>query len=195
MANTKKSETQIVNNTNDTINNTVTVERKTEQTEQTEQKIKEKKKFNPTDMIPCVSITAGEMFYIGSKSQTLYTFANIDDTVEIEFRDLDYAARSKDKIMFKPRFIVQDADFVALHPILDNIYSSLYTNKDLKDILKLSPSQMEKVITSLPEGAKDSIKTIAATMVDNGTLDSIQRVKVLDSIFDTEMLLKLTSIE
>lgn len=192
MANTKKSETQIVDNTNDTINNTVTVERKTEQTEQ---KIKEKKKFNPTDMIPCVSITAGEMFYIGSKSQTLYTFANIDDTVEIEFRDLDYAARSKDKIMFKPRFIVQDADFVALHPILDNIYSSLYTNKDLKDILKLSPSQMEKVITSLPEGAKDSIKTIAATMVDNGTLDSIQGVKILDSIFDTEMLLKLTSTE
>lgn len=192
MANTKKSETQIVDNTNDTINNTVTVERKTEQTEQ---KIKEKKKFNPTDMIPCVSITAGEMFYIGSKSQTLYTFANIDDTVEIEFRDLDYAARSKDKIMFKPRFIVQDADFVALHPILDNIYSSLHTNKDLKDILKLSPSQMEKVITSLPEGAKDSIKTIAVTMVDNGTLDSIQRVKVLDSIFDTEMLLKLTSTE
>lgn len=192
MANTKKSETQIVDNTNDTINNTVTIERKTEQTEQ---KIKEKKKFNPTDMIPCVSITAGEMFYIGSKSQTLYTFANIDDTVEIEFRDLDYAARSKDKIMFKPRFIVQDADFVALHPILDNIYSSLHTNKDLKDILKLSPSQMEKVITSLPEGAKDSIKTIAATMVDNGTLDSIQRVKVLDSIFDTEMLLKLTSTE
>lgn len=192
MANTKKSETQIVDNPNDTINNTVTVERKTEQTEQ---KIKEKKKFNPTDMIPCVSITAGEMFYIGSKSQTLYTFANIDDTVEIEFRDLDYAARSKDKIMFKPRFIVQDADFVALHPILDNIYSNLYTNKDLKDILKLSPSQMEKVITSLPEGAKDSIKTIAATMVDNGTLDSIQGVKVLDSIFDTEMLLKLTSTE
>lgn len=192
MANTKKSEIQTVDSTNDFTNNTVTVERKMEQTEQ---RIKEKKKFNPTDMIPCVSITAGEMFYIGSKSQTLYTFANIDDTVEIEFRDLDYAARSKDKIMFKPRFIVQDADFVALHPILDNIYSSLHTNKDLKDILKLSPSQMEKVITSLPEGAKDSIKTIAATMVDNGTLDSIQRVKVLDSIFDTEMLLKLTSTE
>lgn len=48
----------------------------------------EKKKFSPDEMITCISITPGEMFYIGKKSQTLYTFANINDTVEIEFRDL-----------------------------------------------------------------------------------------------------------
>lgn len=155
----------------------------------------EKKKFKSDEMIPCVSITPGEMFYVGNKSNTLYTFANIDDVVEIEFRDLDYAARSKDAMMFKPRFIVQDADFVVLHPSLDKVYSSLHSAKDLKDILKMSPAQMEKTINSLPEGAKESIKTIAATMVDNGTLDSIQRVKVIDSIFGTEMLLKLTSVE
>lgn len=155
----------------------------------------EKKKFNPKDMIPCVSITPGEMFYIGSKSEELYTFADIDDVVEIEFRDLDYAARSKDAMMYKPRFIVQDKDFMALHPALDEAYGSLYSIKDLKDILKQTPDQMQKSISSLPEGAKDSIKTIAATMVDNGTLDSVRKVKVLDEIFGTEMLLKITSID
>ena len=74
----------------------------------------QKRKFNPTDMIPCVSITAGELFYEGSKSKNLYTFADIDDVVEIEFRDLDYAARTKEAMMYKPRFIIQDADFVEL---------------------------------------------------------------------------------
>lgn len=155
----------------------------------------EKKKFQPEDLIPCVSITPGEMFYSGSKSENLYTFADIDDVVEIEFRDLDYAARSKDAMMYKPRFIIQDANFVALHPALDEVYSSLHSTKDLKDILKMTPVQMKKVIASLPEGAKDSIKTIAMTMVDNGTLDSIQRVKAIDEIFGTEMLLKLNSFE
>lgn len=169
---------------------TETVEEKVETIEKVE-----KKKFQPKDLITCVSITPGEMFYSGSKSETLYTFADIDDVVEIEFRDLDYAARSKDAMMYKPRFIVHDADFVALHPALDEVYSSLHSTKDLKDILKMTPTQMEKTINSLPEGAKDSIRTIAATMVDNGTLDSIQRVKVLDSIFGTQMLLKLTSVE
>ncbi len=155
----------------------------------------EKKKFDPKDLIPCVSITPGEMFYDGKKSGDLYTFADIDDTVEIEFRDLDYAARSKDAMMYKPRFIVQDKDFIALHPALDEVYSNLHSVRDLKDILKLSPEQMRKAIASLPEGAKESIKVIAATMVDNGTLDSVKRVNVLDEIFGTEMLLKVTSIK
>lgn len=162
----------------------------TAQTETVTEK-KEKKKFTPTEKIPCISITAGELFYEGDKSKTLYTFADIDDVVEIEFRDLDYAARSKNAMMFKPRFIVQDADFIELHPELDEIYSSLHDTKDLKDILKLSPNQMEKVIYNLPLGAQEALKTIAATMVDDGTFDSARRIKKLDEIMGTQLLLKL----
>lgn len=157
--------------------------------------VSNKKKFKPEDLIPCVSITPGEMFIIGKKSEKLYSFADIDDVVEIEFRDLDNMARTKDSMMMKPRYIVQDEDFVALHPILDDIYSALNTTQDLKDILKLAPSKMVKVIESLPVGAKDALKTIAVTMIDEGTLDSVQRIKELDKIFGTEMLLKLTSAE
>ena len=75
MAYTKKTTTKAVENTN-----TDVAEKKSE-----------KKKFEPTEMIPCVSLTAGELFYVGLKSDTLYTFADIDDVQEIEFRDLDYA--------------------------------------------------------------------------------------------------------
>lgn len=151
----------------------------------------EKRKFSQDELIPCLSITPGEMFFVGNKSKDLYTFADIDDVVDIEFRDLDYAARSKDSMMFKPRFIVQDKDFIKLHPALDEIYSALHTTADLKAILKMTPSQMEKVIPTLPVGAQDALKTIAATMVDEGELDSVKRTQTLDSIFGTELLLKL----
>lgn len=151
----------------------------------------EKKKFSANDLIPCVSITPGEMFFVGNKSKDLYTFADVDDVVEIEFRDLDYAARTKDAMMFRPRFIIQDRDFIELHPELDEVYSTLHTTADLKAILKMTPSQMEKVIPTLPLGAQDALKTIAATMVDDGTLDSVKRIQTLDSIFGTELLLKL----
>ena len=119
------------------------------------------------------------------------TFADIDDVQEIEFRDLDYAARKGDKMMFKPRFVVQDADFIALHPELDDLYSTLHSTNDLRDILKMTPSQMEKAIYSLPIGAQEALKTIATSMVDDGTLDSVKRIQTLDSIFGTELLLKL----
>lgn len=163
--------------------------------EQIENNTVKKKKFLPEDLVSCLSITPGEMFVFGKKSAKLYTFADIDDVVEIEFRDLDFMARTKDAMMMKPRYIVQDEDFIALHPALDEIYSALNTTQDLKDILKLSPSKMVKVIETLPVGAKDALKTIAITMIDEGTLDSVLRIKELDKIFGTEMLLKLTSAE
>lgn len=150
-----------------------------------------KKKFTPTELIPCVSITPGEMFVHGNKSNTLYTFADIDDCVMIKFKDLDYAARIKDKMMFKPRYIVQDADFIKLHPSLDEVYSALHTTKDLKDILKMKPAQMEKVIPTLPVGAKEALKTLASTAVDDGSLDSIKKIQKLDSILGTELFLRL----
>lgn len=150
-----------------------------------------KKKFKQDDMIPCISITPGEMYFIGAKSKNLYVWSEADDVIEIEFRDLDAAARSKDKMLVKPRFIVQNNDFLAMYPYLDEIYGGLFSTEDLRDTLKLSPKQMEKAILSLPEGAKESIKNLAATMVDNGVLDSVQRIKVLDEIFGTEMFLKI----
>ena len=163
---------------------------KTNGTEVKEEVVK-KKKFAPEELIPCVSITPGQLFFSGKKSRTLYTFADIDDVVEIEFRDLDYAARSSDKIMLKPRFIVQDSDFINLHSKLDDIYSALHSTSDLESIIKMTPAKMEKIIPSLPLGAKDALKIIAATMVDKGELDSLQRIKKLDELLGTELFTKL----
>ena len=157
-----------------------------------------KRKFEDTDLIPCVSITPGEMFMVGEKSKTLYTWADIEDVVEVEYRDLAYMARSgsangtRRNLMYKPRFIVQDKDFLAQFPKLEEAYGSMYSVADLKALLKLSASQLKSEVEMLPPGAKDSLKSIVATMIDNGSFDSIQRVKVLDEAFGTQMLLRLT---
>ena len=82
MAYTKKTTTKAVENTN-----TDVAEKKSE-----------KKKFEPTEMIPCVSLTAGELFYVGLKSDTLYTFADIDDNIDEEEDDNDIDDESNDKL-------------------------------------------------------------------------------------------------
>ncbi len=154
--------------------------------------VKPKKVFGDRDLIPCVSITAGELFFVGAKSKDLYTFANADYVCEIEYRDLKYAAMTRDKSMYKPRFIVQDKDFLAEFPDLAEVYGPLYSTKDLLEMLKLSPAQMKKAVEALPDGAKESLKVLVSGRIDSGQFDSIQRIKILDEIFGTEMLLKLT---
>lgn len=187
MAYTKKTQVETENAVESTVAEKTVAEKVTKPAKPA------KKKFAPTDEIMCKSITPGKLFYVGGKTKKLYTFAGMDDEQPIEFQDLDYGARSKDKMMYKPRFVINDTDFLSTYPQLNALYTSLHSVGELKNILKMTPNQMAKAINSLPPGAKDAVKTLAMTAIDNGTLDSIQRVKKLDEIFETKMLSKLTS--
>ena len=151
-----------------------------------------KKEFGQEDLILCRSMVSGQLFVDGVRSGLLYTFADYNDTCEIEYRDLIYLVRSyKDKTIYEPRIIIEDEDFIAQNPKLAELYESMYTNSDLIEILNMPTTQMGEYIKALPIGCKNAIKGVAATMIDNGSLDSVQKIKVLDEIFGTNMLLTL----
>jgi phosphoglucomutase len=46
---------------------------------------------------------------------------------------------------------------------------------------------MAKKISELPKGAKETLRTIAASMVSSGAIDSVAKIKKLDEIFETDM--------
>ena len=150
------------------------------------------KKYDKEDVIPCKSITNGKLLVTGEKSGLLYRWANYGDVEEIEYQDLIYMIRSKSRSVFKPRFIIQDKDFVEQHRELKELYNSLYSIKDLKDILNLPIPQMISAIKELPEGVFESLKGVVASMITSGQFDSVKKIKVLDEIFDTKLLLTLT---
>lgn len=151
------------------------------------------KTFKDTDKLPCLSITNGEYLFVGDKSGDLYSWLTNGDVVDVRYDDLMAAIRMRKPGVFKPRFVVRDDDFVEQNPVLKPIYDSLFTVDDLRDVFKLSPDQLRRVVMSLPDGAKESIKSMAVSAIENGTLDSVQRIRVLDDIFGTDMLLKLTN--
>lgn len=148
-----------------------------------------KRVYAPEEPIRCISITAGELRMKGVKSGINYIWAGRNDVTEVEYQDLVAAIRSSKKQVFAPRFIIDDEDFVKEFPQVQKIYSSLFNYNDLKDIFKLSPTQMKQAINSLPEGARKSIRSIASTEISSGRLDSVQKIKVLDEIFDTKFML------
>ncbi len=150
----------------------------------------EPKRFAQDDLIPCKSITAGELLMVGERTKMLYRWADADDIQDVEYQDLIYATRSNSGFVFKPRFIIMDNDFVVQNPKVKERYDTMYTNKELRDIIMLSPKEIKKIVPTLPEGAKESLKSMASTMIDNGVLDSVARIKVLDELFDTNMMLK-----
>jgi hypothetical protein len=70
-----------------------------------------------------------------------------------------------------------------LKPIYDKIEEA-----DLEQLLKLTPSQLKKKIKVLPEGFKESVKTMAAAKIVSGELDSLNRIKAIDEVLGTELM-------
>ena len=153
-----------------------------------EKKEKTVKKFDAHELIECRSITAGSLFMEGGKSKLLYKWGGIGEIQEVEYQDLIYDVHSGNSFSKYPRFIILNDDFVNQNSQLIPIYDSLYSKNDLSEILRLPISEIKNIIVTLPSGARDTIKTLASTMVRSGQIDSINTVKGLDEIFETDML-------
>ncbi len=169
--------------------NNVTEKVQPKETEITESKEvkKEKKTFSQSDGVLCRSITQGSLYFEGIKTGMLYSFSDYGDETEIEYRDLVGAIRSKDKAVFEPRFVVEDEDFILEYPALKKFYDDEFSIQDIKGILNLTEKKMIEEIEKLPIGAKNSLKTIAAEQVYTGQLDSVRKIKALDSVFKTDL--------
>ena len=151
-----------------------------------------KKSFKDTDLIDCVSVTVGKLLMTGLKSNDRYVWEGMNAVTQVEYRDLIAAVRKRSALVFKPRFIIQNTEFLAQNPEIEELYGSLYTPDDINKVLDLPADKMRNYIEQMPQGAKDALLGIAIQKIDRGQLDSIQRIKVIDEIFGTQMLLKVT---
>ena len=180
------------------INKDVVVEETVVETEQeaTEPKTTKKtsstkaktRKFDPTETISCRSVCYGELILEGYKSKILYTWANYGDYADVEYQDLQALQSRKSAFLTKPLFIIEDEELVEqwgsmLKPIYEKIDEA-----DLEQLLKLAPSQLKKKLKVLPEGFKESVKTMAAAKIVSGELDSLNRIKAIDEVLGTELM-------
>ena len=132
------------------------------------------------------SVFAEGMFQTYSQAVSV----GIGDVVDVEYQDLTAAIRSHNDYIGRPFIVVEDQEFVSQFPQLQKLYATLYSAGDLEDvILKLNLADMKATIKSLPVGAQNSIKHIASQMISNGQLDSVSKIKALDELFGTEMVL------
>lgn len=156
---------------------------------------KPESKFTDNDLIPCKSVTSGGLNFIGN-SGTKYRWENYGMIEYVSYADLRREAQSANttNYLFYPRFIVVDADFVEEFPKLEEFYSKFYQEGgDFEDILNLPKEQMKEAIDKLPKGCRECLKGIVATKIDEGTLDSVAKIKVFDEIFGTNMLLMIAN--
>ena len=144
----------------------------TENTTKETAPVKTTKKFEQNELIECRSLVQGTLFMPGKQSDILYRWDGYGDIREVEYRDLYSLKSSRSPYIYDPCFQIEN---------------NLYDASDINQFLALSPAQFKKALAEVPKGLKTAIKIEVATRLDNGTFDSIQKVRAVDEICGTEL--------
>lgn len=150
---------------------------------------KKERVFQKDDLIKCHSIMSGKTFMDGIKTKDMYVFESLGAETEIAYQDLIAALNVNSVFLFKPFIIVDDEDFIAQSPKLKRFYDSMYSVKNLAQILSLPPARIKEELNKLPVGAKQSIRSIISDSIANGSLDSVAKIRALDEYFGTQFML------
>lgn len=143
-------------------------------------------KYNSSDLIPCKSVRYGKMQYISKKSGTIYEWSDFGDVCELEYSDLLALKASKSVFLYDPWFLILDEDLQDAWK-LKELYSYFNNFDEVEEFLKQSASDIAKNLESAPRGYQDVIRYTARNMLQNGTLDSVAKIKTIDRILHTQL--------
>lgn len=150
------------------------------------------RKYAPDDLIPCRSVTYGELLLSGTKSKLLYVWSNYNDVTEVEFQDLQALKSTRSSYLFKPRFIIEDDELVTeWSKDFKDMYSKI-AKVNVEDILDLPLGKFKAALKSAPVGVQQAVKNIAGEKIMDGSLDSLAKIKAIDEILGTDLKLYLS---
>lgn len=149
------------------------------------------KEYQPYDLIPCQSLTSGEMFYNSPKSNTMYKWDDNGTIIDMTYEDLIAMKQSHSELMYRPCFMIMDKELLAQPRWMDiaKIYSGydIISLSDAEKVINLDVNSLSKALNRLTPAMRAVICNTAADMIEKGTLDSIAKIKAIDEICGTEL--------
>lgn len=173
-----------------TIKQNTQISTSVEETKQVEVKsAPEKVTYNADTPIPCRSVTAGTMVYIGPKTGTPYTWVSENDVVYLEYQDVMSCIMSRSAYVMSPLFIIEDEKLVEDPRCVEikKMYNSISGIDNIGQILSMSNDDFRRALTQSPAGIQESIKNEISLRVGNGTFDSVQKIRIVDEVLGTEI--------
>lgn len=150
------------------------------------------RKYAPDDLIPCRSVTYGELLLSAPKSKLMYVWANYNDITEVEFQDLQALKSTRSNYLFRPRIVIEDEELIEQwSKDFKDMYSKI-THVDVEEIFDLPLGKFKTALKNAPKGVQQAVKNIAGEKIMNGSLDSLAKIKAIDDILGTDLKLYLS---
>lgn len=149
----------------------------------------EQREYLPSDLIPCKNIFAGTTVLTGNKTKTNYVWEGFGVVEYVEYQDLRSEILNKrSAYIYEPLIMIEDEHIVKSFKGLFELYKNMKTPEELEDLLHNgTEAELRKAIEEIPFGLQESLRSLAATMLQEGTLDSVRKVRMIDDLLDTSL--------
>ena len=146
-------------------------------------------KVDPHRLVTCMSVTYGELIFTSNKTHNTYHWGGYGDMIEVEFQYLKYLKGMRSQFLYYPHFIIMEDVFDALRDDKLKSISEFYSQYDSMEDFLLSDdtTEIERVLTSAPEGFLNTAYYTANNLIKTGTLDSIYIVKLLNKLLGVNL--------
>lgn len=150
--------------------------------------------YRPDEMIPCHSVFPGVLYFSGKHTGMTYTFVGAGDRRNVEYQDLKAGMLEHADSIFNPDIVIDDANLIDDEHWWEvkQVYEDMFDENDIKKVMALPTRDFEKAYIQLPPVAKQTIITMVATQIENGTFEQYNKAKIIDKISGTRFDLKMS---
>lgn len=146
--------------------------------------------IKPNDLIEVSSVTAGELVLIGGKTRRVYKWKDYGDIAYVEYQDLlAEKYNSSSRYLYDPLFVINSSEVIEQPDWskVAKLYEHVLSTDDINKLFSLDGATFERTLKGLPKGLRNSVKTIAASKILDGSLDSISKIKAIDEILGSDL--------
>lgn len=153
--------------------------------QQTPARPKKRVEINRDDLIICRT-TQTNLVYISKRTSEKFEWADFGDVQYITLGELISMKSTQPRFLKEGWLIVDDEE--AIEQLgLAKMYGNIFEIEDIAEFLENDEYEIERILTNMPRGFKNSIAQFAREKVESGELDSRGKIKLLERLLDVDL--------
>lgn len=147
------------------------------------------REFQKDDLIEVKSVFAGSCTLVGRRSGNVYVWETLGEIQYVEYQDLLAEITNRySKYIYEPLLLIEDEDVINKNPKLKDLYDTMIDVEDIEEsLLNDSVEDLRNILISLPSGLQETVKSIASTLMQDGELYDVRKIRLLDDLYHTAL--------
>lgn len=138
------------------------------------------------DLVLCMSGVSGDLNFSSPLSNYRTSTKSFGQTMKIPYGDLAYVHNIAPDAFEQGKIIILNKQIQAEFG-LEDIYKNVITPKNVRQVISMEAEELKKFISVMPKSLKVSLYDEARKMYQQGKIDSIKTVKVIEDEYGVSL--------